>query len=126
VPSRIRPESTVRETPHPVSLALSSSTPSDARQISRGFANWRGRARRGRPEPDRARVAKYTERRARVPPLNVLRCAHLLARAVRSMRRARSRRPPSAVLDCFAVRFRPVQLCRAIFPCVSFFIRSSR
>ena len=34
VPSRIRPESTVRETPHPVSLALSSSTPSSARQIS--------------------------------------------------------------------------------------------
>ena len=127
VPSRIRPESTVRETPHPVSLALSSSTPSDARQISRGFANWRGRARRGRPEPDRARVAKYTERRARVPPLDVLRCAHLTARAVRSMRRARSRRPSSqAVSDWFAKHFRvgkePRARFRALFR-VSFFVR---
>jgi hypothetical protein len=127
VPSRIRPESTVREITQPVSLALSSSTPSDANdRVGSRVSAMRARARPGRSEPDRARVAKHAERRARVLPLDVLRCAHLLARAVRSMRRARSRRPPSAVLDCFAVRFRPVQLCRAIFPCVSFFIRSSR
>ena len=94
VPSRIRPESTVREITKPVSLALSSSTPSDARDRARSWVSaMRAGSGRERPEPDRARVAKYTERRAerraRVLPLDVLRCAHLLARAVRSMRRAR-------------------------------------
>jgi hypothetical protein len=100
VPSRIRPESTVREITQPVSLALSSSTPSDANdRVGSRVSAMRARARPGRSEPERARVAKHAERRARVLPLDVLRCAHLLARAVRSMRRARSRRPPSAVLD---------------------------
>ena len=115
VPSRIRPESTVRETPHPVTRALSSSMP---RSRSRDFRRICVRAVfwSTAPKPERARVTKHAERRARVPPLDLLRCAHLLARELRTMRRARPRR-------FSAGRFRLVRtgapavcrVCRAIF-----------
>ena len=115
VPSRIRPESTVRETPHPVTRALSSSMP---RSRSRDFRRICVRAVfwSTAPKPERARVTKHAERRARVPPLDLLRCAHLLARELRIRRRARPRR-------FSAGRFRLVRtgapavcrVCRAIF-----------
>jgi hypothetical protein len=115
VPSRIRPESTVRETPHPVTRALSSSMPRsrwrDFRRICVRAVFWSTA-----PKPERARVTKHAERRARVPPLDLLRCAHLLARELRIRRRARPRR-------FSAGRFRLVRtgapavcrVCRAIF-----------
>lgn len=113
VPSRIRPESTVREITKPVSLALSSSTPSDARDRARsglGFGNARGVADENGRSPT-ARASRNTRNGVR----NGVHEFYLSTRCdARTCWRARSAAcderarfdSPPAVLDWYAQELR--------------------
>ena len=111
VPSRIRPESTVREITKPVSLALSSSTPSDARDRARSWVSaMRGVAGENGRSPT-ARASRNTRNGVRngVHEFYLLTCCDARtcwrARSAACDERARFDSPP-AVLDWFAVELR--------------------